>query len=74
MGLGGCVHWTARILSVQSALEVGSAVVGDIGQPASVGGGLEENVGTAVDDGVGGHVVEVVKGTDHIDCDGEDVF
>ena len=62
MGLRGSVHWTAGILRLQLALEVGGAVVGDLGQPASVGRRLEENVGTTevpVDDGVRGHIVEV---------------
>ena len=39
-GLGGSVHWTSRILGLQLALEVGGAVVRDLGQPASVGGTL----------------------------------
>ena len=76
-GLGGGVHWTSRILGLQLALEVGSAVVRDLGQPASVGRGLEENVGTTevpVDDAVWGYVVEVVQGSGHVDYDGKDVF
>ena len=77
VGLGGSVHWTAGILCLQLTLEVGGAVVGDLGQPASVGRRLEEDVGTAevpVDDGVGRHVVEVVESAGHVDCDGEEVL
>ena len=77
MGLRGSVHWTAGILRLQLALEVGSAIVGNLGQPASVGRGLKENVGTAevpVDDGVRGHVVEVVEGTGHVNGNGEELF
>ena len=76
-GLGGSVHWTAGILGLKLTLEVGGAVVRDLGEPASVGRGLEENVGTAevpVDDGVWGYVVEIVERTAHVDCNGEDVF
>ena len=74
---GGSVHWTTRILGLQLTLEVSSAVVRDLCQPASIGSRLEENVGTAevpVDHGVRGHVVEVVESTGHVRCDGEDVF
>ena len=76
-GLGGSVHWTAGILGLQLTLEVGSAVVRDLGQPASIRSWLEEDVGTAevsVDDGVRGHVVEVVEGTGHVGCDGEEII
>ena len=46
-GLRGSVHWTTRIPGLQLTLKVSSAIVRDLGQPASIGSGLEENIGTA---------------------------